>query len=62
VVFGRAVWPEVLALPPGANARDALRRRPERVAHVITGDDGVLRDVDTPAEYQAALAARQLRR
>jgi molybdenum cofactor cytidylyltransferase len=59
VIFGRTMWPELLALPPGASAREVLLRRPERVAHVIAADDGMLRDVDTPAEYQSALAARR---
>lgn len=64
VLIARRLWPDVLALPAGANARDLLAARPEAVTHLIVNTDAVLRDVDTPQAYQEAvrcLTRKQLR-
>jgi CTP:molybdopterin cytidylyltransferase MocA len=52
-VFSRAVWRELLALPDAAGARAAVHADPGRVLEVPLGDPGILRDVDTPADFAA---------
>lgn len=55
VLIARRLWPDVLALPAGANVRDLLAARLEVVTHLVVNTDAVLRDVDTPEAYQEAL-------
>ena len=55
VLIARRQWPDVLALPPGANVRDLLKARPSVVTHLAVTTDTILRDVDTPEAYQEAL-------
>lgn len=53
-LFGAALITEVLALTPekyGLN--EVLRRRAGRVREVGLSDDAILRDVDTPRDWQA---------
>lgn len=52
VVFGRALFPELLALPADQGAREVVRRDPARVREIAVEDPGVWRDVDTPADYE----------
>jgi len=53
VVFARSVWEELLALPDDQGARVVVHRDPGRVVEIAVDDPGVLRDVDTPADYAA---------
>ena len=46
--------PALLALGPAATAREVLEREP--CAYVLTGNAGVLQDMDTPEDYQRLLA------
>lgn len=55
VLFDRALWDALLALPPTANPRAVVQRVP--VAQVPLPDDRLLHDLDTPEQY-AALKAR----
>jgi molybdenum cofactor cytidylyltransferase len=50
VVFTRAVWEELLALPDEVGARSAVHADPTRVVEVPVDDSGILRDVDTPRD------------
>ena len=50
LVAGRAIR-DLLALPPDASPRDAIRRFRPATIYVETGDAGILHDVDTPADY-----------
>jgi molybdenum cofactor cytidylyltransferase len=59
VAIGRNWWDAVLALPSNGNVRDLLRAHLDRVTHLVVNSDSILGDVDTPAAYQAALAAGQ---
>jgi len=52
VLAGRRAIRELLALPPDASPRDAIRRFRPATIYVETGDAGILHDVDTPADYQ----------
>lgn len=53
VRVSRAVIDDILALPPAAQARDALSRH--RLLRIDVDDPGILVDVDTPAEYDALI-------
>lgn len=50
---------ELLALPPGEGLRGLFLRHPDSVTLVEVESDEILRDIDTPAAYQEALAARR---
>ena len=52
VVFGRALFAELLATADEDGARVVVRNRPDRVTTVDVDDPGILLDVDTPAEYE----------
>lgn len=53
LLFDRALWPAILALPPDANPRAALRAA-GAVEPVDVDTPLILRDIDTPADYAAA--------
>jgi CTP:molybdopterin cytidylyltransferase MocA len=51
-------WPiaeEILALGPGASARDVVNCDPGRVEHVLFPEPNVLMDMDTPDDYALCL-------
>ena len=51
ILVDRQRWPDVLALPPGANLREALRARADWVRYVEVDTETILHDVDTPEDY-----------
>ena len=53
VVFGCELFPELLATPNDQGARAVVRRDPDRVVEIETGDRGVVLDIDTPGDLQA---------
>ncbi|MBL8133898.1 MAG: nucleotidyltransferase family protein [Anaerolineae bacterium] len=53
ILVPRRSWGEFLALPAGAAPREVFRRRPDLLRLVLTGDDAVLSDIDTPEQYAA---------
>jgi molybdenum cofactor cytidylyltransferase len=57
VAFTRAAFADLLALEGDTGATALLKARPERVAYLDTADSGVLLDIDTPADLEAAAAA-----
>ena len=54
MLFVRALWPEILALEAGETLRDYMHRRSEWIEYMETKDAGVLKDIDTPADYEEA--------
>ncbi len=52
VLVSRQVIDELLGLRPTASPREAIRRFRNSTVYVETGDPGVLRDVDTPADLR----------
>jgi molybdenum cofactor cytidylyltransferase len=52
VVVARRLLAEFLALPTSAQARDVIQRYADEAVYVDVDDPGILRDVDTPAEYE----------
>jgi molybdenum cofactor cytidylyltransferase len=57
VAFARAAFPDLMALKGDEGAAALLKAHPERVVYCDTADRGVLIDVDTPADLDAAVAA-----
>jgi molybdenum cofactor cytidylyltransferase len=57
VLVPRPYWEAILGLPPGSSLRSVLRGPDTRVVWVEVDTPSVLRDVDTPEEYE-----RELRR
>lgn len=47
-------WPEILDLPRGAAPRDVINAHADQIYYVNVDTDSVLRDIDTPADYQEA--------
>lgn len=53
---------EIRALDPGIGLRQLVRNHPEDILEVRTRSPRVLHDIDTPEDYERALASRRRRR
>ena len=62
VLCRRALADEILALPPGAPAREAIGRDPSRITHVPFDEPYILMDMDTPEDYARCLDVHRARR
>lgn len=51
MLLARSEWPGVMALERGKTMRDFFRARAEEIDYLVVHDPGVLRDVDTPENY-----------
>jgi molybdenum cofactor cytidylyltransferase len=54
IIFDRALWAALRALPEGGAPRDVVRAHPDDLYHLDVESDSVLLDVDTPADYRRA--------
>ena len=52
VLISHELWPELLALPANSAPRDLLKRHHHQLLAVPTATDVILRDIDTPAQYE----------
>jgi len=52
ILLDRSHWQEILDLPNEAAPRDVVNRHPEATAYVEYINDSILRDIDTPQDYQ----------
>lgn len=52
VVFSRAILDEIAALPATATAKQVVHTHLQDTVYVDVADPGVLKDVDTPADYE----------
>ena len=52
VIFGRALFDELLDAPEDQGARAVVNANPSRVAYVDVDDAGVTTDLDTPADLE----------
>ena len=52
IIFGNAVFHELLKADPSIGARQVVRADPYRVAIVKVETPNILKDIDTPEEYQ----------
>jgi molybdenum cofactor cytidylyltransferase len=57
VLVPRSYWQTILCLPPADTLRSALRARTTRVEWVVVDTPSILRDMDTPEEYERELGA-----
>jgi molybdenum cofactor cytidylyltransferase len=55
VLIDRRYWREIMTLPPGAAPRDVVRAHEDDLFHVVVQTPSVIRDLDTPEDYQRAL-------
>jgi molybdenum cofactor cytidylyltransferase len=53
VLFGRRLFPALLALPPGAAPRDLLREQADALYLLPVESDTILVDLDRPAQYES---------
>ncbi|MFN8454848.1 MAG: nucleotidyltransferase family protein [Anaerolineae bacterium] len=60
ILLDRAYWPEILDLSPGDIRRPVITAHADMVYYVLFETDAVLRDMDTPEEYQQELSRRGL--
>ena len=59
VLVPRAYWPAILALPRGATLRSAWQAEGAHIHWVTVDTPSVLRDMDTPADYERELRLRR---
>ena len=52
ILLDRGLWEELYALPDGGAPRDVINRHSSDIVYVNVTDDGILRDVDTPQQYE----------
>ncbi len=52
ILIDRMYWPELLDLPQGAAPRDVINAHSDAIAYVNVDNDSILRDIDTPDDYQ----------
>ena len=52
VLIGRAYFEELLRLPPEDAPRTLLRRHPDKLLLLPVNSDAILRDLDSPAQYE----------
>jgi molybdenum cofactor cytidylyltransferase len=55
VIFDRAVLDEIRRAPLGAGAKSVVRAHEHAILNVPVDDDGCVRDVDTPSDYERLL-------
>jgi len=58
ILIDRACWPEILALPPGASLRELFRAHIQWLRYVDVDTESVLRDMDTPEDYDQLVHKR----
>jgi molybdenum cofactor cytidylyltransferase len=54
LIIDRVFWKQIIDLPPGSAPRDILRANQQDIFHVIVDSEMILKDIDTPSEYQHA--------
>jgi len=59
VLVPRSYWPAILALPRGASLRSVWQAEGSRIHWVTVDTPSVLRDMDTPADYEQELRLRK---
>ena len=52
VLIDKMYWPELLDLPDGSAPRDVINKHGDAIYYVNVNTDSVLRDIDTPDDYQ----------
>jgi molybdenum cofactor cytidylyltransferase len=55
ILFGKRYIREITGYPGDASLRDLLQKHPSEILEIQTGDDRILRDIDTENDYQFEL-------
>ena len=55
IVIAAELFPEVIALTPDQGLNVVVRRDPARIVEVLVQEPGVLRDIDTPEQFEKLL-------
>jgi molybdenum cofactor cytidylyltransferase len=55
ILIDRGWWAELLALPETASLREFIRAHEDHIHYVVVETDSVLKDMDTPDEYDTLL-------
>lgn len=55
IVIDRIYWPEILGLDSDKSLRDVISPHADEIYYVVVNSDSVLRDIDTPEQYQQEL-------
>jgi molybdenum cofactor cytidylyltransferase len=50
-LIDRALWGELIAMPPGETMRDFLRRHADEIDYLNVETPSVIQDLDTPEDY-----------
>jgi molybdenum cofactor cytidylyltransferase len=58
VLMAKRIFPDVLALGAGAQARDVVHARGAETIYADVADEAILLDADTPADYEALVRSR----
>jgi molybdenum cofactor cytidylyltransferase len=53
-LFGASMFPGLRSAPPDKGAREVLRTHPGAVCEVPTSDEGIVLNIDTPADLEKA--------
>ena len=59
VLFDRSLFDELRHAPLAEGAKAVIRARRDDVLNVSVDDEGCLRDIDTPADYEAMLRMKE---
>jgi molybdenum cofactor cytidylyltransferase len=51
-VVARSLWGELVDIEPPKNLRNFVQQNTDQIQYVIVQNDSILRDLDTPADYQ----------
>jgi molybdenum cofactor cytidylyltransferase len=52
ILLGRRFWQEVLALPRSGSMKSVINKYQDEIVYINVDTDSILRDVDTPADYE----------
>jgi molybdenum cofactor cytidylyltransferase len=52
LLIDRKFWSEILELPHGGAPRDVINAHNDEIAYVTVDNDSILRDIDTPTDYE----------
>ena len=55
IIIDQTYWPEILALASDKSLRDVITLHADKIDYIVVETDSVLRDIDTPEEYQQEL-------
>ena len=58
VIFSKELFDELKSAPMNVGARFVVRQHPNDVAELVTAEDGVVQNIDTPEDYEMKILSR----